>query len=178
MDRDLFGNEIDVPKDSVELDLTEYDQSTFDERLARLKYFHRVYPEGYGFLMSMEAAYLFEEARRAFVNGELVGTILLVQAFIEHWLGGQLCGKIKKENPGLDDILKHLRSEGRVNKWLIDQVDALRKLRNPFVHPKPFDHTHNLSRKMAAEHKSPDEILDKAAKEALAIMYQIARTNF
>ena len=177
MDRDLFGNEIEPPPDSLELDLKGYDQSTFDGRLARLKYLYRVYPEGYGFLMSMEAHYLFDEARRAFVNGELVGTILLAQAFIEHWLGGQLEGKIQKKNPGLDDILKHLRGEGRVHEWLIDQVDALRKLRNPFVHPKPFDHPHNISQKIATERKSPDEILDKAAKEALAIMYRIARTS-
>lgn len=177
MNRDLFGNEIEPPKDSLELELIEYDQFTFEERLARLKYLHRVYPEGYGFLMSMEAAYLFDEARRAFVHGESVGTILLAQAFIEHWLGGQLGGVIKKKKPGLDDILKHLRNEGRVHEWLIEQVDALRKLRNSFVHPKQFDHPHNLSRKIAVEHKSPDEILDKAAKEALAIMYQIARTS-
>jgi hypothetical protein len=177
---DLFGDQIAAPAHPLEEDLLGYDESTFAARLSRLEYLHQVFPENYSFLMTMSSFYVFEEARRTFINGEMVGTILLSQAFIEHWLQAQLEGKgyvFGRSKQGLSYILKCLREKKLLHSFLIDKIDNLRKLRNPFVHLRPFDDPQEISRRSVDAKRTPDQVLEGDAKEALSLMYRIAITR-
>ena len=177
MNVDLFGNEVAQADHPLAQGLAGYDESTFAARLTRLEYLHSVFPENYSFLMSMSSYYVFEEARQAFINGEMVATVLLSQAFIEHWLQAQLESKgyiFGRSKQGLSYILKCLRSKGLLHGFLIDKIDDLRKLRNPFVHLRPFDDPQEISRRSVDAQKAPDEVLEKDAKDALSLMYRIA----
>lgn len=179
-DRDLFGNEIAAHDDPLEDNLAAYDQNTFAERLSRLEYLYKVFPENYSFLMGMSAHYLFDEARRAFINGELVGTVLLAQAFIEHWLQAQLESKgfvFDRSRQGLRYILRCLRDNNLLHSFLIDRIDDLRKLRNPFVHLRPFDDPNDIGRRSVNARMAPDDLILNDAKIALSLMYQIAMTR-
>jgi hypothetical protein len=180
MNQDLFGNEIEAKAEPLENELAAYDENTFEERLERLKYLHQVYPEDYGFLMSVEMHYLFNEARRAFINGEFIGTILLAQSFIEHWLQSKLEAKgfvFSRSKQGLNYILTCLRDGRLMHEFLIDKIDQLRKMRNPFVHVRPFDDPHNIVERSYKLGKIPDMVLENDAKDALSLMYQVAITR-
>ena len=133
-DRDLFDTAIHTHKTPLEETLIAYDQNTFAQRLQRIEYLYRVFPDGYGFAMDMSTYYLFDEARRAFINGEFVGTLLLTQAFIEHWLQRQLESRgyiAEGSKQSLSSICRCLHDNDLLHPFLLDRIDELRKLRNP-----------------------------------------------
>ena len=180
MNVNLFGDELGQQVDPYEEELVAYDENTFDERLTRLKYLHRVFPTDYSFMMSLSAHHLFNESRRAFVNGEFVGTMLLAQAFIEHWLQPQLEARgycFSKSKGGLYYIINCLRDGKHMHNFLIDKIDCLRRVRNPFVHAVPFEDPYNISQMSLSTLKAPEVLLEEQAQEALSIMCTVAVTR-
>jgi hypothetical protein len=171
--KNLFDEDID-PRNELEKDLCEYDDFTFQFRLARLKYILSVYPPGYG-MMSLEMHYLFTEAMHSYINGEFVATILISQSLIEHWLFGTLRekGYPLKENAGLGEIIKTMRKYQLLHSFLIDKIDQLKKIRNPYVHSKPMSHPDNLDHRSVNQNKNHQVLAENDAKEALALMYEI-----
>ena len=179
-ERDLFGEEISREEDPLEQYLAAYDEDTFRDRLSRLKYLQTVIPEDYSFMMGTSSFYVFEEARRAFINGEFVGTVLLAQSSIEHCLQARLEAKgypFDRSHRGLAYIVRCLRRDQLRHPFLIKKVDALRKLRNPFVHLRSFDDPDDLGRRSVDAQMAPDNLILNDAKEALSLMYQIAITR-
>jgi hypothetical protein len=176
LEKDLFGNPVRKRKPRLQSILEKYDRETLQDRVVRLRYVNAFFPKGYWFGMSVEAASLFSEAKMAFINGEYISTILLSLSFTEHWLGSYLAsrGYPKRSFGSLSSIANTLRKEKSVPEYLLSPLDELRLLRNPFVHLKESDHPQNLERRMFSEQMPPYDILEKDAKEALALMYQIA----
>jgi hypothetical protein len=64
-----------------------------------------------------------------------------------------------------------------MNDYLLDQIDALRRKRNPFVHLKAAGHPDKIDQRAFNLGKQPNSVLEKEAKEALSLMYQIAITT-
>ena len=113
-ERDLFGEEISREEDPLEQYLAAYNEDTFRDRLSRLKYLQTVIPEDYSFMMGTSSFYVCEEARRAFINGEFVGTVLLAQSSIEHCLQARLEAKgypFDRSHRGLAYIVRCLRRD-------------------------------------------------------------------
>ena len=128
-------------------------------------------------MMPFATAFVFDEARRTFVNGDFVATILLAAAFIEHRLGSHSRSKgyVNVARQGLAQIVACARDHDFAAAYLLDKVDRVRQIRNPFVHLKPFEHEHGLIQRMIrGEVEEPATLLEKDAKEALALMYTIA----
>jgi len=180
IEKDLFGAKARRRKGYYESILAKHDRDTFADRLHRFKWLLKVFPKGYGFAMSMESASIFDEAKMAFINSEYISTILLANAFLEHWLGGILSarGFRKEANSGLKSIIECLRNNNLLHDYLLEKIDRLRQIRNPFVHKKPLGHRKNLDQRVFLEQRLPFELLEKDAKEALSLMYQVAVTKF
>lgn len=178
--KELLCHKIRKRKGYYESVLAKYDRDTFAERLSRFKSLLKIFPRGYGFAMTMESASIFDEAKMAFINGEYISTILLANAFLEHWLGGILSvrGFRKEANSGLKSIIECLRNNNLLHDHLLEHIDRLRQIRNPFVHKKPLGHRKNLDQRVFLEQRLPFELLEKDAKEALSLMYQVAVTKF
>jgi hypothetical protein len=177
--KDLFGNEVSFLS-HVEEDLANWNENTFSQRVERLRYLDRIYPPGYG-MMSVAMYYLFDEAKFTFVNGQFVATILLTQSMIEQWLDGVLKEKgikTKKPNPGLKEILEKVESHKLLHPFIIEKVDRLRQIRNPFVHYRPMDDPDNLDLRSFNQNTNMNALLEKDAKEALALMYEIIQQRF
>jgi hypothetical protein len=85
MEKDLFGHPIKKKKTRLERSLEIYDKETFLDRLERHRWLENTLPRGYSFIMPVETFFVKDEVVRSFANGEFVATILLSQAFIEHW---------------------------------------------------------------------------------------------
>ncbi len=137
-------------------------------------------PKHYGFLMPLETAVVFEEAKSTFVYGNFVATVVLAAAFVEHWFVASLAsrGYEKEASRGLAACIKFARDHSLVDGLVLDKADQLRLIRNPFVHLKSYDHQHNIGQRAWRYKIDPWALLENDAKEALIAMYGVARYAF
>jgi hypothetical protein len=179
--KDLFGNSERKKLSSLENSLRKYDRESFAERFKRLKYLNKIFPSGYGLLADPETVYIFDEVKMAFINGEMISTILLAQAFIERKIQSHYhsAGFETIATKGLKAIIDHARKNKTINDFILDKINILRQKRNPFVHLKEYDHEHNLSQRLYKNIKEkkvnthPLQIIEQDSREAIEIMYLI-----
>ncbi len=187
--RDLFGDEVKPEYDNLRIELELIDGDTFESRLIRFKYLDNLrspYTCEYGcsdvgMVGYMEANLLYEEAGLAFVNGAFIATILLCQAFIEHWLTEYISEKkeLAKIPNSLERMLELCREEGLMHNYLVEQINNVRLLRNPFTHPKPYEYPYSISQRLAKMKKDTkrrpiaEDLLEQDAKNAIDIMHAI-----
>lgn len=175
MEKDLFGKAVRKKRSRAEILLSKRDRDTIAARIERIKYLRKVIPSRMGLAGSMEAVFVFQEAQAAFVNGHFIATILLAQAFTEKVIQEQMDTKgYPGTSRGLKYMVKYCRDNSLLPSVILDKIDQLRKIRNPFVHLKPFDYPYTLSRRIFSDmRKGPAEILESDAKEAISIMVTI-----
>ena len=179
---DLFGKEVVKRKRKTRIQsrLESMDKNTLNERIERSKYLNKIIPPNIGFIYSPEMHYLLKEANLSFINGQFVATLLLSQSFIEHWLEGRIDkNTIKKYGkPSLDNTLKAIKEKNTIHISLLNKIDKLRKIRNPFVHYKNPDYEFNIMKMSYSEKTKPDDYLYNEAKNAISLVYQICITKF
>ena len=190
--RDLFGNEIEPEFDNLRVELELIEGNTFESRLKRFKYLDSLrspYTCEYGcsdigMVGNTEANLLYEEAGLAFINGTFIATILLCQAFIEHWLTEYISRKrnLAEIPKSLEGMLKLCRKEGLMHIYLVEKINNVRLVRNPFTHPKPYEYPHSISQRLLEMKTNPktkmhaEDLLEQDAKNAIDIMHTILET--
>jgi hypothetical protein len=175
--KDLFGHEIPEADEHRQY-LREIDEQTLDARVRNLEYICSVAPEG-GFVMPEETWHTFTEARDAFLNGLYVGTLLLTQAFIEHRLQmflHQLGDPAAKR--GLSAVVNRLKEVRPEYAFLLDKVNSMRRLRNPFAHLKPMGHADSITQQSVRNQMPSGRLLYLKAKESIALMNTVAATDW
>lgn len=179
-DKNLFGKRIRIRRPRYEAALERGEKRTLPVRAGRVRWLATVMPIDMGFCMSLETYHVFEEAKASFVYGNFVASIVLAAAFVEHWIVANLdgLGYGREGSRGLSSAIKTARKANLVHQMLLDRVERLRLIRNPFVHLKAIDHEHNLDRRFLKQRVPPSELLEEDAKQALTTMYGIARHAF
>ena len=174
--KDLLGRPIRTRRPKYEVALERQELRNVPERAERIRWLSTVIPKSSGYMMPLESMKVFQEAKDCYVYGQYVATVVLSASFVEHWLGGILVarGSQKVSSQGLAAIVEHCRENDLLPAILCDKVDALRKIRNPFVHLKSFDHPQGLGQRMLKQRAHPDAILEADAKESLVAMYSVA----
>ena len=125
----------------------------------------------------MEFVFVYQEARLAFVSGAFISTILLCQSFLERWLDSYLAKRgIDKIPRTLSGMIRLCKKESLLHEYLIQKIDSLRKIRNPFTHPVN-DWDSSLGSRVAKEMTMPEEIMYQDAKEALQLLNGILTTH-
>jgi len=177
---DLFGKVLRVRRPRYEASLERAEIRAVPARAERIRWVAKAIPKGTGFLMGMDTFYVFEEAKSCYIYGHFVATVLMSAAFIEHWFAGKLhnLGFHKEANGGLAAAIGCARSRNLVPNALLDRIDRLRLIRNPFAHLKDMDHEHSLGARSVAMRKHPDQVLEQDAQEALSLMYAVALYTF
>jgi hypothetical protein len=152
------------------------EKATLPLRAERIRWLERVIPKDRAFGMPLETFYVFEEAKSSFVYGCFVGSVVLAAAFVEHWLAARLSqrGFGKEAERGLAAMIECCRKHDLVNSTLLDKVERLRLIRNPFVHLKSFQHPHGIGQRALRTRLHPQETLEQDARESLIVMYSIA----
>jgi len=178
--KDLFGKPLRHRRPRFERALERVERATLPARAERIRWLERVIPRNRAYAMPLETYYVFEEARSSFVYGCFVASTLLSAAFVEHWLGTRLaqCGHTKEAERGLAAIVECCRCHDILIPVLVDRIDRLRVIRNPFVHLKSFDHPHTLGRRSVSLRAHPEQLLEQDAKESLITMYTVATYAF
>jgi len=174
--KDLFGKPVRQRRPRYEAALERAEKATLPDRAARLRWLSDVIPKNVGFALLPETFYLFEEAKSSFVYGNFVAVIVLAASFIEHWFAARLgaCGYEKEASQCLSASIKVARANNLVNSMLLNKIDKLRVIRNPFVHLKSFDHEHRVDQRSWKQRLHPEALLESDAKEALIAMYGVA----
>lgn len=181
MQTDLFGNKPIKKITKFETTLKKYDTETLDGRVERLKYINTLLPNEYVFGGDLETIFIFEEAKMAFINGQFISTILLAQAYIERTLQIHYnsIGLNTISKKGLKAIIDHAKKNKTIHHFLLPTIDELRKIRNPFVHLKEYEHDFNLSQRIFKNIKAGKsynyftEIIYDDSKDAIRLMYAI-----
>lgn len=175
---DLFGKSTPPKKRQTRLEkeLVQYDKNSFDERLKRLQFIVKVFPKGYEFLGQMELIFTFDEAKSSFINGEFIASIILAQSFIEKVLHAHFAqlGHEEVAKKGLNEMIKFAKKNKLINEYILEKVDSIRKVRNPFTHFKEYSYPYSLSNRMFENKTQPYEQLEKDAKKAICFMFLLA----
>lgn len=176
--KDLFGNKITERKTRLQRSLERYDHDTMQGRLERLAWLESVFPKG-GFMYSVEMHFILSEAKTSYINGQFIATVLLSTSFIEHWLADYLRkkGYVKESERGLSAMINCMRKNGLLAEYLLDKVDEVRKIRNPFTHKKEYDHPYNLTKRAFFQLHNPGETMQKDAELALTMMLTICTSH-
>lgn len=174
--RDLFGKPIKRRRPRFEWSLERAEKATLPLRAERIRWLERVIPRNQAFGMPLETFYVFEEAKSSFVYGCFVASTVLSAAFVEHWLGAHLSqqGFTKEIERGLAAMTECCRKNNLLNPTLLDRIDRLRLIRNPFAHLKSFDHPHGLGQRSLRGRSHPKQMLETDAKDSLTTMYAVA----
>lgn len=173
--RDLFGKPIRQPRSKYEVGLEKFDRATRQERAQRLRWVDRAIPRGLMMGGPYETMLVFKEAKDAYIAGQPIASLVLASAFIEHWMAGHIAsrGFDAEAKRGLAACVECARSHSFLPDAILNKLDRLRLHRNPFVHLKPIDHEHIVSRRMLRDRLAPEDLLDRDAQEALALMFTI-----
>jgi hypothetical protein len=175
--RDLLGKPIRNGRPRFEVALERADMKSIPERAERIRWLAGVIPEQSFLGMPLESLLVFQEAKNCFIYGQPVASIVLASAFVEHWLGDIIGAKgfQSEATMGLDAITKCCTKNAVLPQAIIDRIDNLRRIRNPFVHIKAFEHPHGIVQRMRRTNTHPTSILEADARDALITMYSVVR---
>lgn len=177
MNTDLFGEEIKKPETKVGLYIKDKDEQTFDLRVQRLEYLHKLNPDGLSLAGNIELVLSYRELQEVYINGHYLSVILLGQSWIEKNL------HIHLEKEGLKNITKkgaaymidYCIENKLITEIIANKMNKFRLIRNPIAHIKSENHEHNLGNRSSKNRNNPFIQLEKDAKEVIELSTHIAR---
>ncbi|HLP50969.1 MAG TPA: hypothetical protein VK154_08795 [Chitinophagales bacterium] len=178
MDTNLFGEEVKDYEDIVRDELLTYDKTSFEDRLARLRYVNTIFPHGQREFASDESVAIFHETITCFINCQFIATIVLAQSFIERRFQEYFSMRLNQDERAkqtLYKLLEGFRNDGFIDEFLIDKIDTLRLKRNPFVHHRDINDKNAFRNRANAAKVNVNELLEQDAKDALTVMFGIAK---
>lgn len=174
-ERDLFGKPLRQRRSKYEVGLERFDAATRAERVIRLRWVDRSLPRDLMMGGPYETILVFREAKDCYIAGHLAAALVLAAAFMEHWMSGFIGsrGFHAESKRGLAACVECARKNAFLPEAVLCKLDRLREIRNPFVHLKPMDHEHIVTRRMLRARVSTEELMDRDAREALSLMFTI-----
>ncbi|EIJ0966753.1 TPA: hypothetical protein GRR93_24065 [Vibrio parahaemolyticus] len=128
----------------------------------------------------MQSQLALHELANSYVNGNYMAVVLLVQAFIEHSLSGEFImrGQNAIAESSFKKIIDSSLSHDIIDADLYDLLEALRKIRNPYVHAKVGIKSGSLIKKMIDGRFESAELLAKSdAIQSLTILKVFMEQN-
>lgn len=175
-ERDLFGKRLRSRRSHFEVGLQRLDNATRKERAVRLSWVKKTIPSGLLMSGPYQTMLVFTEAKDCYIAGHLIAALVLAVAFIEHWMCGFIAarGFEAEAKKGLAACTECARRNQLLPEAALKKLDRIRMVRNPFIHLKPFDHEHVISRRMLTTKTAPEKLMDEDTREAIALMYTIS----
>lgn len=177
MNTNLFGEEIKKPETKVGLYIKNKDEQTFDSRVQRLEYLHKLNPDGLSLAGNIELVLSYRELQEVYINGHYLSVILLGQSWIEKNLQIHLEKKNLKSitKKGSAYMINYCIKNKLINEIISKKIDKFRLIRNPIAHIKSENYEHNLGNRSSKNKNNPFVQLEKDAKEVIELSTHIAR---
>lgn len=154
--------------------LEHYDSDTRQTRVERIEWLSLYCSELPAIMGRAETLHLLTEARKTFIHGHFIATLLIAMACIEHCIVEDLTllGHIQK-SPSFSQAIT-IATDHKIYPpdWL-KRAKRLSLRRNPFAHLKDDGHRHALGTRVLEEKQHPHTIVEADAKDAIELMYNI-----
>lgn len=151
--------------------LVESDDMRRSERALRIEWLSALQIHDGIIAGSIDTLGMLHEARDCFVEGSYIAVLLLADSFIEHIITDELIERGLAKY-GINDSIKVARENNIFSINMLIQAGHLREIRNPFVHRKSPTHQHSFGNRFIQSGAHPTALLEKDAKDALALMYE------
>ncbi len=162
--------------------LEEQDRLSMPYRVERLRYLIEQFGDEKHLLMGGMSWYYFEEARLSYLNGIYVGCIMLTQASIEELLRHffRLKGDDRiADKAGFGQLVDESKRENFISDLEASEMHALRKCRNPYVHPKSPTHPSSMHRRVvdAGFLKDDYDLMRLDAENAMEVLFRLLQRH-
>ncbi len=151
------------------------------DRISRLKWLIDESPSAnyWIFPAGTISAYLFEEARYCYVYGQDLAAILLGISYIEHTLASLFyaSGRNDLKRANFELLLKEALKAKYIDSEEYEQLDKVRKIRNPVSHFRTPGHRESIEFKMVNQEKYPYDIIREEARQVLKVVFKILNKN-
>lgn len=161
-------------RDKLRLALERVDADDLDVRVGRIEWMAAHVVDVGSIAGPADTLFLLEEARVCFIDGHFIAAFLLGCAFIDHVIDDELrdCGFSKYESD-----VKKCRDEKLFDESLLDEIQALRKLRRGYVHRLTDGHPNRLHNRIRESKAHPKRIMEEDGRRAIVCMYRFHRAT-
>ena len=158
------------------------EEQTRPDRVARFVELNELFgPQGDMLLTGgLQSHLAFHELANSYVNGNYMAVVLLCQAFIEHSLSGvfMLRGQFTIAESSFKKIIDSAKDVEIISECIFEQLDELRKIRNPYVHAKVGLKNGSLSKKMLdGRFESAESLAKSDSLKSLNILKSFVQQN-
>ncbi|MGB5143162.1 MAG: hypothetical protein WBO22_06685 [Shewanella indica] len=163
-------------------DFVEDEEQTRPDRIVRFVELNELFALQGDMLLTggLQSHLVFHELANSYVNGNYMAVVLLCQAFIEHSLSGEFImrGQSTIVESSFKKILESAKAAEIINGTLFEQLEVLRKIRNPYVHAKAGLKNGSLAKKMIdGRFESAEELAKSDALKSLGILKSFVHQN-
>jgi hypothetical protein len=159
------------PEEELNSHLEGYYHESFDERLERYKFLWQEFGPPTDMLLDggFQAFLALNEIKLCYIEGFYLAVVLLAQIFIENSLGGSyiIGGDDEIAEKGFKKLIDKALADRLIDDELAAKFQELRKMRNPYVHPKSGDGAGTFMGRIVEKSKAGKayESLEKFAKD-------------
>lgn len=127
------------------------------------------------------SATAFEEARQAYLHGLFLACTIMSQVCVEHMLAGllRISGRDNLERVSFEKLLVEARDNSLLSSSEFELFERLRRLRNPYVHPRrPVASGSPMRRAVEADSPFDDLVVEDARLAITALLRLCQRSPF
>jgi hypothetical protein len=161
--------------------LTREDNICHQDRLARLNWLASRLPDAeyWTFPGGLTSKYLFEEIRYCFVYGQFLATIVLGLSYIERTLASLFyaSGRNDLERASITTLLREALNCGWINQIEFDNLQRVRKIRNPITHFRRPGYDDTIEYRAVIENKLPYTVVEEDAQHVLGTVLHLLGKN-
>lgn len=150
------------------------DASDREMRADRIEWMSDVVVSAGAIMGPADSLWILEEARVCFVDGHFVAALVLCCAFADQVISDEL------RDRGFRSVSSDLavcRENSVFDGGLLNDIEALRKIRRGYVHRLSDDHHNRLHNRIRARNLHPRRIMEDDAKLAIKCMYGFHRAT-
>lgn len=161
-------------RERLKLALMRADEADLNMRVDRIEWMADHVVDAGSIFGPVDTLFLLEEARVCFIDGHFIATVLIGCAFIDQVIDDELREK------GLKNFKSDLgacRTDGLFDADLLDELEAIRKIRRGYAHRLTDGHANRLHNRVAESKAHPRRIMEEDGKRTISCMYRFHRAT-
>ncbi len=165
--------------------IENYHRASTDDVLERYRFIWQEFGPPVDMLLvgGIQAHLALEEMRLCYMDGYYLACVLLAQVFIENSLGGSyiLSGNEETVEKGFAKLIDKALADNYIDPALAARLHELRRMRNPYVHPKAGLGSSTLIGRMLEKsrlgkrYESPEDFAKEDAEQAIQTVVDFLR---